>query len=114
MASERAMASDETREPVLALPSSESAGSAAAATDDEVQTITVNGDPVTVDKLGPVVINADGTISRITNWHDMTAAEQQRTLRVIGKRNRSRTAALKKAAAAAEEGQSAAGAGADE
>ena len=84
-------------EPVLALPSAPANEGGGG----ETRTITVNGDPVKIDALGPVVVNSDGTIARIANWHSMTEAEQQRTLRVIGKRNRSRMAALEAAAAAA-------------
>ena len=46
------------------------------------------------DELGPVVINEDGSMRRITNWHEMTEREQQNTLRVIGKRNAKRREAL--------------------
>ena len=47
-----------------------------------------------MDKLGPLVINTDGSIARINNWHEMTAQEQQNTLRVLGKRNKMRLAKL--------------------
>eukprot|EP00049_Salpingoeca_infusionum_P010554 m.182669 g.182669 ORF g.182669 m.182669 type:complete len:90 (+) comp14673_c1_seq1:142-411(+) len=57
-------------------------------------TVEVDGEPVKMDALGPVVINTDGTISRIENWHDMSPLEQERTLRLIGKRNRKRRAQL--------------------
>ena len=95
----RAKMADEAgeQEEVLALPSAPANEGGGG---DETRTITVNGDPVKIDALGPVVVNSDGTISRIANWHSMTEPEQQRTLRVIGKRNRSRMAALEAAAAA--------------
>lgn len=54
------------------------------------------GDTFTFDKLGPMVVNQDGTLSRIHNWADMSQAEQERTLRVINKRNQTRLHALKK------------------
>ncbi|KAF9234596.1 hypothetical protein BU15DRAFT_8782, partial [Melanogaster broomeanus] len=46
--------------------------------------------PVTVklDNLGPMVVNSDGTLSRIANWESMTEAERDRTMRVITTRNR--------------------------
>lgn len=47
------------------------------------------------DKLGPLVINKDGTTSRIVNWPRMTEMERERTLRIISKRNRERLAKLK-------------------
>ena len=34
--------------------------------------------------------NSDGSLSRISNWHAMTVAEQQKTLKLIGRRNRKR------------------------
>eukprot|EP01063_Lacrimia_lanifica_P035194 TRINITY_DN664_c0_g3_i1.p2 TRINITY_DN664_c0_g3~~TRINITY_DN664_c0_g3_i1.p2 ORF type:complete len:113 (+),score=53.82 TRINITY_DN664_c0_g3_i1:57-395(+) len=44
--------------------------------------------------LGPVVINTDGTMSRIKNWLQMTPAEQEQTKRVVLARNASRRAKL--------------------
>ena len=40
---------------------------------------------VKLDALGPMAINSDGILSRIQNWADMTEAERERTLRVLGK-----------------------------
>ena len=34
--------------------------------------LTVDGGKVTLDHLGPIVLNADGSLSRITNWDGMT------------------------------------------
>ncbi|KAH9851195.1 hypothetical protein C2E23DRAFT_733274, partial [Lenzites betulinus] len=39
------------------------------------------------DSLGPVVVNKDGTLSRISNWENMTPIEKERTLRVLIARN---------------------------
>lgn len=50
---------------------------------------------IELDGLGPVVINENGSISRITNWHQMTSQEQEITQRVIAKRNKSRLEKLK-------------------
>lgn len=36
-----------------------------------------------------------GTLSRITNWLQMTEAERKNTMRVLAKRNKSRLEALK-------------------
>jgi hypothetical protein len=33
--------------------------------------LEVDGLPVTVDELGPIVINKDGSLSRISNWHEV-------------------------------------------
>ena len=43
-----------------------------------------------LDALGPMIINSDGTLSRIHNWTEMTEAERGRTLRILGKRNQLR------------------------
>ncbi|VDC02249.1 unnamed protein product [Peniophora sp. CBMAI 1063] len=55
----------------------------------------VDGKSVPLDHLGPMIINTDGTISRITNWLDMTEDERKRTLRLLVKRNRVRLATQK-------------------
>ncbi|KAI8809578.1 hypothetical protein BJ742DRAFT_804344 [Cladochytrium replicatum] len=43
-----------------------------------------------LDDLGPMVINADGTMSRISNWAQMTEGERRNVGRVLLKRNRAR------------------------
>ncbi|KAF2214491.1 hypothetical protein CERZMDRAFT_37549 [Cercospora zeae-maydis SCOH1-5] len=58
-------------------------------------------DSVKLDHLGPLVVNKDGTLSRISNWEAMTEQEKKATLRILGKRNQLRTDALR-----AEDGQS--------
>ncbi|KAE8190291.1 hypothetical protein A4X06_0g5848 [Tilletia controversa] len=50
---------------------------------------------VKFDALGPLVVNSDGTLSRIHNWSSMAKSERERTLRVLGKRNQSRIAGLR-------------------
>ena len=57
----------------------------------------VDGDGVRFDALGPMVVNKDGTISRITNWDKMAPIEKENTLRILKKRNKQRLAALEKA-----------------
>jgi hypothetical protein len=57
------------------------------------------GTTVSLDHLGPMVVNVDGTMSRISNWDKMAEIEKKNTLRIIGKRNKDRLAALKTAAA---------------
>ena len=49
-----------------------------------------------MDALGPMVVNVDGSLSRISNWDKMTDMEQKSTMRVLGKRNKARLEALKK------------------
>ncbi|KAI0998826.1 hypothetical protein K3495_g9370 [Podosphaera aphanis] len=45
---------------------------------------------VSLDHLGPIVVGTDGTMSRISNWDQMTEMEQKNTLRIISKRNQVR------------------------
>ena len=55
------------------------------------------GTTISLDHLGPIVVNQDGTLSRVTNWDKMTEIEKRNTLRVLGKRNRLRMEKLKAA-----------------
>ncbi|KAI5203882.1 hypothetical protein E4T39_03937 [Aureobasidium subglaciale] len=56
-----------------------------------------SGEGVALDHLGPMVVNKDGTISRITNWDKMAEVEKKNTLRILQKRNKQRLEALKQA-----------------
>lgn len=38
------------------------------------------------DKLGPMVVNSDGTLSRITNWQELSEGERERTVRLLVKK----------------------------
>lgn len=59
-------------------------------------TIEVNGARVSLaDRLGPVVVNEDGTMSRIANWGEMSDIEKRNTVRILGARNRLRLDALR-------------------
>lgn len=53
-----------------------------------------------------MVVNTDGTLSRIANWDGMTEIEKKTTLRVLGKRNKQRLEALKAAGVGVSVGQS--------
>mmetsp|Transcript_43902 Transcript_43902/g.70589 ORF Transcript_43902/g.70589 Transcript_43902/m.70589 type:complete len:112 (+) Transcript_43902:147-482(+) len=68
------------KRPMLALPAPSDAKRS------ETNTLKL-GENVKFDKLGPVVINSDGTISRIANWDKMTETEKETTYRVLVKRN---------------------------
>lgn len=57
--------------------------------------LNVNGDGVKLDHLGPLVVNKDGSLSRISNWDNMAEIEKQNTLRILGKRNQLRLGDLK-------------------
>ncbi|BFZ58420.1 hypothetical protein PYCC9005_005482 [Savitreella phatthalungensis] len=85
----------------LALPDRASAGDSSSSdartqTQTQTQTLTVDGERISLDVLGPMVINSDGSVSRIANWHDLTEAEQARILRVIARRNAARRQALER------------------
>ena len=67
------------------------------ASDRAAPRVAVGGEPVAMEELGPIVINTDGTTARITNWPDMTPAEQEKTRRVIVARNAKRLAKLEAA-----------------
>lgn len=70
-----------------------------APSEDDATKLDVSGEGSTVrlDHLGPIVVNQDGTMSRISNWDKMTEIEKKNTLRVLGKRNKQRLEALKAA-----------------
>ena len=57
--------------------------------------LNVNGEGVKLDHLGPMVVNKDGTLSRIANWDKMADIERQNTLRILGKRNQLRVGNLR-------------------
>lgn len=76
-------------EPVLPLPAPGQEGSA------EALQLNLGGDGVKLDALGPMVVNSDGSLSRIANWDRMAEIEKRNTLRVIGKRNKERLARLR-------------------
>eukprot|EP00913_Durusdinium_trenchii_P000697 g649.t1 len=54
----------------------------------------VLGETVKMDHLGPVIVNADGSLRRIANWQEMTEVERRATLRRIARRNQQRLARL--------------------
>lgn len=56
-----------------------------------------SGSTVTLDHLGPMVVNTDGTLSRISNWEQMTEIEKKNTMRILGKRNKQRLEAVRAA-----------------
>ena len=68
------------------------------APDEHAPPITLDvstGEPAVMDRLGPVVVNLDGTLARIANWEQMTEHEQEVTKRRIAKRNIERLQRLK-------------------
>ncbi|TFY66772.1 hypothetical protein EVG20_g4316 [Dentipellis fragilis] len=58
--------------------------------DSSTPKLDISGDTIAsmkYDALGPLVVNSDGTLSRITNWPNMTERERERTIRVLAARN---------------------------
>ncbi|CDS05845.1 hypothetical protein LRAMOSA08373 [Lichtheimia ramosa] len=78
-------ANNNSQPPLLALP----------ATAEETVKVDVN-DKYKLKELGPVVVNEDGSLSRINNWHDMAPIEKDNVNRILLKRNRERLERLKK------------------
>ncbi|KAI0518363.1 hypothetical protein F5B22DRAFT_645127 [Xylaria bambusicola] len=64
---------------------------------DAAPTLEVDGAALRLDHLGPLVVNEDGTLSRIANWEKMADIERENTLRILGKRNQMRLAKLRAA-----------------
>ncbi|KAI1328098.1 hypothetical protein F5Y16DRAFT_398745 [Xylariaceae sp. FL0255] len=62
------------------------------------QTLEVNGSALRLDHMGPLVVNEDGTMSRIANWDKMAEIEKENALRILGKRNKMRLEKLRAAA----------------
>lgn len=77
--------------PLPAPPSTQGGETASldvSGTKDEANTVKF-------EHLGPMVLNSDGTLSRIHNWSQMTESERERTLKILGKRNQLRMDKLK-------------------
>lgn len=62
---------------------------------EPVHQLEVNGDSIAMTDLGPIIVNADGTLRRIENWSKLTKQEQANTMRVVTRRNKKRLEALK-------------------
>lgn len=52
--------------------------------------LETNGNHIKFDNLGPVIVNKDGTLSRIINWNEMTESERTATSKRITSRNQER------------------------
>ncbi len=61
---------------------------------DDVPKISL-GEKVSFEELGPIIINKDGTTSRIANWGILTKAEQDSSWRIISARNKKRVENIK-------------------
>ncbi|KAG8927342.1 hypothetical protein FRC01_007629 [Tulasnella sp. 417] len=60
-----------------------------------VDDATLLSEEAQLERLGPIIVNSDGTLSRIDNWKDMTKAEKAMTLKRLRKRNEQRLKQLK-------------------
>lgn len=50
--------------------------------------------PLKLDNLGPIIINTDGSTSRIPNFHTFTEDEKAHAFKLIARRNEARRALL--------------------
>jgi hypothetical protein len=98
----RTMASNASNNPNVEAPSEQSDTKPQGAplplpepASSDATQLNVNGEGVKLDHLGPLVVNKDGTLSRIANWDKMAEIEKQNTLRILGKRNQLRMGELK-------------------
>ena len=67
--------------------------------DASVPKLDINsGESIAMDAMGPVVVNDDGSLSRIANWPMLTDREKEVTQRRIAKRNNERLDRLRQAA----------------
>ena len=73
--------------PALALPAPPDADGHLSSALAGVTLDVHSGDALVLEQLGPVVVNSDGTLSRITNWPTMTEGERETAKRLIAKRN---------------------------
>eukprot|EP01033_Poteriospumella_lacustris_P012256 gene12256-8767_t len=90
--SKTAESSDET---VAALPHPDDVRKQDASTDGATHKLEL-GSSVSMDHLGPIIVNTDGTTRRIANWNEMTESEQANAIRLISARNKRRIADLLK------------------
>lgn len=81
----------------LYLPSEPSNADASQQAPSRLDLGAEGGSTVRLDHLGPMVVNVDGSLSRIGNWDQMTEIERKNTLRILGKRNKQRLEAVKAA-----------------
>lgn len=88
------LAGDDKNKKILALPESSPHNNSSDTTQLDMSN---GGTSIKLDRLGPMVVNADGTLSRISNWDKMADIERENTLRIIGKRNQARLEELRRA-----------------
>jgi hypothetical protein len=91
VAAAASVARSDANPPLLALP----APSDLQAERDSATQLTLGHRVSLEEELGPLVVNTDGTVGRISNWKQMTEGERANVLRVLGKRNKERLETLK-------------------
>lgn len=64
-----------------------------ASNDSSIPSIKL-GESITLEEMGPIIINSDGTTRAIDNWDQMTKGEQEVAWRRISQRNEKRRKAL--------------------
>lgn len=79
--------------PPLQLPS---ADSGVPAIDDLGRRQLTLDSKLKLDELGPIIVQEDGTLRRITNWDGLSDAEKEASLRIIASRNQRRLEALRR------------------
>merc|ERR1711959_252850 len=57
--------------------------------------LSVGGDAVALESVGPLVVGVDGSLSRIQNWSLMNQTERDAAFRLLGKRNKARLSKLR-------------------
>ena len=97
------MSNNEPDQKIKALPWSGGSGDCANTDNNNARPaanntpqIEVGAPTVALEHLGPIVINSDGTTSRISNWTTMSETEKEMAMRLIPKRNERRRAELLK------------------
>jgi hypothetical protein len=73
--------------PLLGLPS----GDGSSSSESTTHKLVLGEGYSLYDKMGPLVINDDGSTRRIANWDVLTLREKQNTLRVLSRRNKVRS-----------------------
>ncbi|KAJ3213647.1 hypothetical protein HK099_007262 [Clydaea vesicula] len=62
--------------------------------DEKEESTTELQNKITLDELGPMVVQSDGTMVRITDWQTKTPKEKEQIIRLISKRNKARLESL--------------------
>mmetsp|Transcript_16537 Transcript_16537/g.16644 ORF Transcript_16537/g.16644 Transcript_16537/m.16644 type:complete len:106 (-) Transcript_16537:195-512(-) len=72
---------------ILALPPLTDVGENTSKSIEDISNLKLNA-------MGPIIINSDGTMSRIPNWSSLSDIEKSKTFRLISARNKKRSEQL--------------------